>query len=143
MARSILQDKRECILTGYDGIYLDRHHVAVLVQISDLATAPISERPKSMIWLTFTIFGGANRKKAEAMGLWVWVRPELHRVGEGSIHRCRELDLQLKKWAERICLEVYDMSEDDFIREFGRNYLLSEADYNTEPPTVSIDTYIA
>ncbi len=95
----------------FDGVYLDRHHV----------------------------FGGANRRKAEAMGLWVWVRPELHRVGEGSIHRCRELDLQLKKWAERICLEVYDMSEDDFIREFGRNYLLSEADYNTEPPTVSID----
>lgn len=111
MAKSILQSKRECILTGYDGVYLDRHHV----------------------------FGGTNRKKAESMGLWVWVRPELHRTGAGSIHRERELDLQLKKWAERICLEAYDMTEEDFIREFGRNYLLCEEDYAAEPPAVSLD----
>lgn len=113
MSRSILQERRECLLTGYDGIYLDKHH----------------------------IFGGINRKKAEEMGLWVWLRPEVHREGAGCVHQNRELDLTLKKWAERICLEVYDMSVEDFIREFGRNYLTEDEDRAAEPPVLSLDYY--
>lgn len=105
MAKSILQGHRECVLTGYDGIYLDKHHV----------------------------FGGANRKKSEQLGLWVWVQPELHNLGRESIHRNAELDRTLKKWAQRICMERYDMSIEDFIREFGRNYILTEGDWEASP----------
>ncbi len=42
------------------------HEFAVLVQIFDLATAPISKRPKSLIWLTLTIrleSGGSEYRK--------------------------------------------------------------------------------
>lgn len=106
MSKSILQPVRECCLTGYDGMYLDKHH----------------------------IFGGANRKLSEHLGLWVFVRSDLHNLASNSIHRNKELDLKLKKWAERRCLEEYDMCEEDFIREFGKNYLLCEDDYNAECP---------
>lgn len=104
--KSILQEKKECILTGYDGIYLDRHH----------------------------IFGGANRRRSEQLGLWVWVSCPLHHSGRDSIHQNRELDLTLKKWAQRICMEHYGMSTDDFIREIGKNYIITEEDAKEKPP---------
>ena len=110
MAKSILQSCRECILTGYEGIYLDKHHV----------------------------FGGANRRNSEHLGLWVWVRADLHKISPESIHQNRELELVLKKWGQRKCMEHYDMTVDDFIREFGRNYILEESDWEAEPPVIGI-----
>lgn len=112
MAKSIMQERRECILTGYDGEYLDKHH----------------------------IFGGANRKRSEQMGLWVYVRADLHRTAPGSIHQNSELMLRLKKWGQRACMERYEMSVEDFIREFGRNYLTEDGDWEEsgEPPRVSV-----
>lgn len=106
MSKSILQQRRECLLTGYDGVYLDKHHV----------------------------FGGANRKRSEEYGLWVYVRPDLHKQSRDSIHENAELDRTLKKWAQRICMEHYEMSVDDFIREFGRSYIIEDADWEAQPP---------
>lgn len=106
MAKSILQDTRECVLTGYQGDYLDKHHV----------------------------FGAANRTKSEKMGLWVYVFKGLHNNNPKSIHEDMELNLMLKKWAQRLCMEKYDMTVEDFIREFGKNYLLEDSDYDINPP---------
>ena len=106
MAKSILQESRKCVLTGYEGDYLDKHHV----------------------------FGGANRKRSESMGLWVYVYKPLHNNSPESIHEDFELNLMLKKWAQRLCMEHYEMTVEEFIGEFGKNYLLDESDYDINPP---------
>ena len=105
MAKSILQSGRYCILTLDDRtIYLDKHHV----------------------------FGGSNRDRSERMGLWIYVRKDLHNVSRESIHQNAELNRTIKKWAQRKCMEHYDMSIDDFIREFGKNYILTEGDWDVD-----------
>ena len=106
MAKSILQESRECVLSGYQGDYLDKHHV----------------------------FGGANRKRSESMGLWVYVYKPLHNNSPESIHEDYQLNLMLKKWAQRLCMEHYDMTVEQFIVMFGKNYLLDDSDYEINPP---------
>ena len=105
MAKSILQNGKYCLLTLDDRtIFLDKHHV----------------------------FGGANRKKSESMGLWIYVRADLHKISADSIHQDAELNKSIKKWAQRKCMEHYDMTVEDFIREFGKNYILTEGDWDVE-----------
>ena len=106
MSKSILQSRRECLITGAVGIYLDKHH----------------------------IFNGANRKRSEELGLWVYLRPDWHNCSSYSVHYDAQLNRVLKKWAQRKCMEYYGWDVDDFIREFGKNYLLEDADWEACPP---------
>ena len=56
-APSILQDEKECFLSGaYEG--LERHH----------------------------IYGGANRRNSAKYGLWVWLRHDLHNEPPDGVH---------------------------------------------------------
>lgn len=73
------------------------------------------------------VFGGANRQKSKRLGLWVTLCHNQHHIfGPRSVHRCREVDLALKKFAQRAAMLHYRWSVEDFIREFGRNYLDTE-----------------
>lgn len=69
------------------------------------------------------VFGGKNRKKSIEDGLVVFLRPELHNASSLGVHFNRELDLELKREAEKRWLEYYHKNIEDFIKKYGRNYL--------------------
>ena len=95
MAKSILQDKKECFLTGatYD---LHEHHV---------------------------FFGTGNRKISEKYGLKVWLRADLHNMSDEGVHFNKELDLQLKRMAQEKAMEHYGWSVEEFIKIIGRSHI--------------------
>lgn len=68
-------------------------------------------------------YGVRNRKKSIEDGLVVFLRPELHNASSLGVHFNKELDLELKKEAEKKWLEYYDKTIKDFIKRYGRNYL--------------------
>lgn len=89
---------RECWLCGATGIHdpLDRHH----------------------------IFGGANRDKSEKYGLVVDLCHEhCHIFGKYSVHKNAEVMRYLHQWGQRKAMRENKWSTEDFIREFGKNYL--------------------
>lgn len=69
------------------------------------------------------IFGGANRKKSDKDGCWVYLCGYHHNLSDEGVHFNRELDLKLKRECETNWLERDGKTEDDFIREYGKNYL--------------------
>lgn len=72
MARSIIQDDKNCLICG-TGV-TEEHHV---------------------------FFGTANRKMSDKYGLIVYLCPEHHR-GQQGVHHNRHFDLMLKKEAQLV-----------------------------------------
>lgn len=68
------------------------------------------------------LFGTSNRKKSEKYGLKVWLCAYHHNMSNEGVHFNKALDLKLKTKAQAYYEEHYGTRE-DFIREFGRNYL--------------------
>lgn len=67
MSKSIMQDEKECYITGAtEGLH--KHH----------------------------IFGASNRKNSEKYGCWVWLRADWHNMSDHGVHFDRALDLRLK-----------------------------------------------
>ncbi len=93
MAKSIMQNTKECYITG-STINLHKHHV---------------------------FFGSANRSKSEKWGCWVWLRSDFHNTSDYSIHFDRVLDLWLKRDTQRQFEQLY--SREKFMEIFGKNYL--------------------
>lgn len=86
---------RTCWLCGRSG-NLDRHH----------------------------IFGGANRKKSEKYGLVVDLcHHDCHIFGKSAAHNNKETMKMLHEYGQRKAMEEQGWTTEDFIREFGRNYL--------------------
>ena len=78
------------------------------------------------------IFGGANRRKSEKLGLVVDLcHGSCHIFGERAAHRCRETAQALHEYGQRLAMEKMGWSTEEFVREFGRNYL-DEANVATE-----------
>ena len=70
------------------------------------------------------IFGGANRRKSEQLGLVVDLcHGSCHIFGERAAHRCRETAQALHEYGQRLAMEKMGWSVEEFVREFGRNYL--------------------
>lgn len=94
---SILQDdENACFICSGCGEKLDRHEV----------------------------FFGSDRGKSKRLGLWVTLCHDQHHIsGKNSVHQCWKTNLALKRFAQKAAMEKYGWSVDDFIREFGRNYL--------------------
>lgn len=69
------------------------------------------------------IFGGAYRQKSKRLGLWVYLCHSRCHQGAGGIHNDAKLDLALKRIAQRRAMDAYGWSTQDFIAQFGRNYL--------------------
>ena len=65
-------------------------------------------------------FGTSNRKMSDKYGCVVGLCYEHHR-GNSGVHHNRELDLELKRMAQRRFQEIY--TEEQFLAVFGRNYL--------------------
>ena len=66
-------------------------------------------------------FGVGRRQKSKRFGLWVHLcNIECHLYG---VHVNEVYGKALKKEAQRCAMQEYGWTVDDFIREFGRNYL--------------------
>ena len=91
--KSVLQSEKECFVCGTT-LNLQDHHILF----------------------------GSNRKISERRGLKVWLCVHHHTGSNEAVHNNRELDLKLKRIAQEYYEKHYGTRE-DFIREFGRNYL--------------------
>ena len=94
MAKSILQDERECYITG-STYNLHRHH----------------------------IYAGGRRKISEANGFWVYLTGRLHNQSDDGVHgkNGHELDLLLKQDCQRKYEETHSRKE--WMALMGKNYL--------------------
>ena len=68
------------------------------------------------------IFGGANRKKSEKYGFIAPLRSDLHPNGVFAGETAKAVDLKLKIMAQTY-YERHFGTREQFIKEFGRNYL--------------------
>lgn len=88
----------KCFLCGRNGAAdpLDRHH----------------------------LFSGPYRKKSERMGLVVYLcHNRCHIFGQNAAHQNRETMKKLHEYGQRKAMKEQGWTTEDFIREFGRNYL--------------------
>ena len=65
------------------------------------------------------VFGAYNRKRAERDGLFVYLCPECHRM----VHSDYMANVSLKEMAEIAWLDTNQKNINDFIAEYGRNYI--------------------
>ena len=90
--RSIIQDEKRCYVSGAEhGLHL--HHV----------------------------MHGPHRNKSEKMGLTVWLRHDIHMALHDHRRPFENLDVQLKKDAQRTFEREH--TREEWMAEFGRNYL--------------------
>ena len=68
------------------------------------------------------IFGASNRKRSEKYGFVVPLRYDLHPNGASASQAGSLLDIKLKQKAQEYYEQHYGTRE-DFIKEFGKNYL--------------------
>ena len=96
-----MNGNRQCFLCGRNGSKdpLDRHHC----------------------------FGGALKRKSEKYGLLVDLcHHDCHIFGAEAVHNNKENRLKVQRWAQRKAMREQGWNTDDFLREFGRNYLEEE-----------------
>lgn len=94
MSRSLLDNNKICFICGTT-FNLHKHH----------------------------IFGGANRSKSEKDGCWCYLCASHHNMSDKGVHFNKQADLNLKKVCQTAWMVRYNKTTDDFIREYGRNYL--------------------
>lgn len=68
-------------------------------------------------------FGTANRQKSIKDGLVVFLTPEMHNMSNNGVHFNRAFDLYLKQIGQKAWMEHYNKTIEDFIKEYGKNYL--------------------
>jgi hypothetical protein len=91
-------EERKCFLCGRNGYSdpLDRHH----------------------------LFGGPNRKKSEKYGLVVDLcHNQCHIFGPKAVHANASTMRTLRAYGQRKAMVENGWTTEDFIREFGKNYL--------------------
>ena len=69
------------------------------------------------------LFGGALRPKADRLHLTVMLCPWCHQYDADSAHRSAETRLYLHKYGQMKAMREQGWTVEEFIREFGRNYL--------------------
>ena len=99
MSRSLIQNVKQCYVCS-EARTLEKHHV---------------------------FFGTANRSKAEEDGCWVWLCPTHHR-SERGVHGAYggKLKLAIQRKTQLEWQTAYGKDETDFIKRYGRNYLVAE-----------------
>lgn len=94
MSKSILQESKQCYITGQT-VPLHRHH----------------------------IFAGSRRKISEREGFWVYLAPWLHNGSEQGVHGRdgHELDLRLKQECQAAYEKEH--SRQEWMALMRKNYL--------------------
>ena len=78
------------------------------------------------------IFGGAYRRKSERYGLVVDLcHSRCHIFGPEAAHKSRETMQALREYGQRLAMEQQGWTTEEFIREFGRNYLQDRPEEET------------
>ncbi len=72
------------------------------------------------------LFGGPFRKKADRLKLTVMLCPWCHQIDPDSAHKSAETRLYLHKYGQRKAMREQGWTVEDFVREFGKNYLDEE-----------------
>lgn len=67
------------------------------------------------------IFGGSNRRKSAAMGLWVVLCHD--RCHLNGVHKDGDLMRRLRAEGQRAAMKRYELSTEQFIEEFGKSYI--------------------
>lgn len=97
--QSIIQDgTTHCYLCGQNpcGDPLDKHH----------------------------IFGASNRNKSEKYGLFVYIHHnKCHIFGKKAVHANASVNNALKAHAQKIAMQHYNWTVDDFRSIFGKSYI--------------------
>lgn len=75
---------------------------------------------------THHIFGGPFRPKADRLGLTVQLCPWCHQYDADSAHKSGETRKFLHQYGQRKAMKEQGWDVDEFIIEFGRNYLDAE-----------------
>ena len=91
---SILQEELDrCFICGGQAEKLDRHE----------------------------IFGGALRKKSKKDGLWIMLCHQTCHLG--GVHKYPKGYEYLKRKAQKAAMEKYGWTKEEFINQYGRNYI--------------------
>lgn len=69
------------------------------------------------------VFYGANRQKSIKDGLVVFLPPAMHNMSDNGVHFNREFDIHLKQIGQKAWMDYYGKTVEDFIKEYGKNYL--------------------
>lgn len=70
------------------------------------------------------VFNADLKKKSEKYGLLVYLHHfKCHIFGKEAVHQNAENNRRLKAEAQRIAMEFYDLSLDDWMKLFYKNYL--------------------
>lgn len=69
------------------------------------------------------LFGGANRKKSTKYGLVVDLCHYCHNEPPNGAHHNKQTMQRLHEYGQTIAMYQNGWTIEDFIREFGRNYL--------------------
>lgn len=69
------------------------------------------------------VYNGAYRKKSEKFGAVADLCHFCHNEPPNGVHHNAERMRQLKAKYQMLIMDKYGMSEEDFIREFGKSYL--------------------
>lgn len=68
-------------------------------------------------------FGTSKRKLSIEDGMCVTLCPFHHNASIQGVHLNRQLDLQIKRKAQKIWMKYYNKNEEDFIKRYGKSYL--------------------
>lgn len=95
-----MDNERKCWLCGANGADpLDRHH----------------------------IFQGKNRQISEKYGLVVYLcHADCHIFGPNAVHRNLQTRKRLQAWGQKKAMKENGWTTEDFIRIFGRNYIMED-----------------
>ena len=69
------------------------------------------------------IFGGSNRKISEKYGLKVYLCHYHHNEPPDGVHFNKEFMQKLHKLGQKAYMKKYNKTIENFIKEFGKNYL--------------------
>lgn len=69
-------------------------------------------------------FGGAYRAKSKRLGLWMMLHHDMcHQNGPQAVHNSAVAALEVKRAAQLAAMRQYGWTVEQFIQEFGKNYL--------------------
>ena len=69
------------------------------------------------------VYYGKNRQRSIKDGCCVYLCGKHHNQSNEGVHFNHELDIKLKKETEKKWIEVYNKTIEDFIKEYGKNYI--------------------
>jgi hypothetical protein len=96
MAKSIIQRDKQCYICGTTN-NLECHHI---------------------------FFGNPNRRLSEQYGLKVYLCHRHHNEPPTGVHYNTEIRQMLQAKAQKIAMRRYKWTIEDFIKIFGKNYIL-------------------